>query len=111
MESLLADEAEAAAGKGKKGGKAPAKKDDKKGSAGKKGAGKGDEAGEKVEEVVGSAFVPAIETAVAEYVARWQDKDERENFAQTYDAELAKEELRPLVFEEVRRQVRRGGRQ
>lgn len=34
-----------------------------------------------------------------------QDRDESSNFAQRYDAELVKEELRPIVFEETRLQV------
>ncbi len=62
----------------------------------------------KVEEVISSTFVPAIEAAISEYVARWQDRDETDNFAQHYDEELVREELRPLVFEEVRKQVRAG---
>jgi hypothetical protein len=40
------------------------------------------------------------------YYANKQDRDEGSNFAQSYDPELVKEELRPLVFEEVRQQVR-----
>lgn len=50
-----------------------------------------------------------------EFVAKWQDRDEGENFHQKYDAELVKDELRPIVFEEIRLQVgllsvRAGGR-
>ena len=52
-----------------------------------------------------SAFVPLIEAAVAEYAAKWRGRDEAANAAQAHDPELAKEELRPLVFEEVRLQV------
>lgn len=36
---------------------------------------------------------------------RWQDKDESGNFWQKYDPELVKEEVRPLVFEEIRQEV------
>jgi hypothetical protein len=35
-----------------------------------------------------------------------QDRDEGSNLSQAHDPELVKEELRPLVFDEVRRQVR-----
>lgn len=35
-----------------------------------------------------------------------QDRDEGDNFTQRHNPELVKEELRPLVFEEVRQQVR-----
>ena len=41
-----------------------------------------------------------------EFVAKWQDRDETDNFFQKYDAELVKDDLRPLVFEEIRLQVR-----
>lgn len=34
-----------------------------------------------------------------------QDRDESDNFNQKYDAELVKDELRPIVFEEIRQQV------
>lgn len=60
---------------------------------------------EPVEEVVTSLFIPDIEDAVEEYVVKWQDRDERDNFFQKYDPELVKDELRPIVFEEVRQQV------
>lgn len=40
-----------------------------------------------------------------EFVAKWQDRDESANFFQRHDAELAKDELRPIVFEEIRMQV------
>lgn len=59
---------------------------------------------------MGSVFVPSIEAAVQEFVAKWQDRDESANFFQAYDAELVKDELRPIVFEEIRVQVRYGSR-
>lgn len=34
-----------------------------------------------------------------------QDRDESDNFNQKYDPELVKDELRPIVFEEIRQQV------
>ena len=52
-----------------------------------------------------SVFVPVIEAALAEYVSKWQDRSEGDNLSQAHDPELVKEELRPLVFEEVRQQV------
>lgn len=78
--------------------KAPAKKDAKK-----KGK---DEAAEVVKEAaVTNIFVPDIEIAVQEFVAKWQDRDESTNFAQKYNPDLVKDELRPIVFEEIRLQV------
>lgn len=66
---------------------------------------KGEVVEEKVEEKVTSIFVPALEAAVQDFVAKWQDRDESANFFQKYDAELVKDELRPIVFEEIRQQV------
>ncbi|KIY95572.1 hypothetical protein MNEG_12391 [Monoraphidium neglectum] len=116
VESLIAESAAAAAagaGAGKKGGAAAAagkrggadakKGGDKKGAGGGKDGG---DAGPVVEETIGSAFIPLLEAAVAEYVAKWQDRDEGSNLSQAHDPELVKEELRPLVFDEVRQQVR-----
>lgn len=60
---------------------------------------------EKKEEVVTSVFIPDIEDAVQEYVVKWQDRDERDNFIQKHDPDLVKDELRPIVFEEIRQQV------
>jgi hypothetical protein len=56
-------------------------------------------------QVVPSVFVPDIEAAVQDFVAKWQDRDESLNFAQRYDPDLVRDELRPLVFEQVRKQV------
>lgn len=53
-----------------------------------------------------SRFVGAVEGAVSEFVAVWQERDEAANWEQRHDEELIREELRPLVFEEVRKQVR-----
>lgn len=69
---------------------------------GKKGA----EVVEEVkEETITSVFVPSIEASVHEFVAKWQDRDETDNFLQKYDQELVKDELRPIVFEEVSKPV------
>ena len=94
-------------GKGKgKAEKGNEKKADAKGKDKGKGKGKGKEpAGEAPVETVTSIFVPEIEQAVQDFVAKWQDRDESMNFAQKYDPDLVKDEVRPIVFEEVRRQV------
>ncbi|GBF95030.1 hypothetical protein Rsub_07531 [Raphidocelis subcapitata] len=117
LESLLADAAAAEGGKAGKGGKGKPAGGGKQGAgagADKKGAAKGGKGGKDagaegaaaaVEETIGSAFVPLIEAVVADYVAKWQDRDESSNAEQRFDPELAKEELRPLVFDEVREQV------
>jgi hypothetical protein len=57
------------------------------------------------EACITSVFIPVIEAALAEYVGKWQERPEGDNLAQSHDVELIKEELRPLVFEEVRQQV------
>lgn len=95
--SLLEDAGDGK-GKDKKGGD---KKADKKDAKGKKGA---EEEEVKVEKVT-SIFVPSIEASVHDFVAKWQDRDEKDNFFQKFDNDLVKDELRPIVFEEVRIQV------
>ncbi|DBA81732.1 hypothetical protein WJX77_003084 [Trebouxia sp. C0004] len=83
-------------------------------AAGKKGAkkapekpkGKGEAVQEKKEETVSSVFVSDLEAAVKVFVEKWQDHPEGANaLAQKHEAELVRQELRPLVFEEVRLQV------
>ena len=96
VSSLLEDGGD---GKGKD--KKAEKKPDKKDPKGKKGA---EEEEVKVEKVT-SIFVPSIEASVHDFVAKWQDRDEKDNFFQKFDADLVKDELRPIVFEEVRVQV------
>lgn len=87
-------------------GKGKEEKGKGKGKGGKgKGKGKEEAAEEGKEEVVSSIFVPDIEKSVQEYVVKWQDRDESTNFFQKYDSELVKDELRPIVFEEIRLQV------
>lgn len=39
------------------------------------------------------------------YTSKWQERDEQNNFSQRHDVELVKEELRPVVFQEIRDQV------
>ena len=55
-----------------------------------------------MEETISSQFVPALEAAVQDYVTKWQDRSEAGNFSQKHDPELIKDELRPIVFEEIR---------
>jgi IQ and AAA domain-containing protein len=78
-----------------------------KGKAKGKGKGKDGAAAEDAApaELISSIFVPEIEQSVQDYVAKWQDRDESMNFAQKYDPDLVKDELRPIVFEEIRLQV------
>ena len=42
---------------------------------------------------------------VQEYEETWESRDETENFQQRHDVELAKDVVRPGVFEEIRKQV------
>merc|ERR1712078_769300 len=69
------------------------------GAAGGGKGGKGGKGG------IPSRFIGDIEAAVQQYVVKWQDRDERDNFFQKHDAQFVKEELRPVVFEEVRKEV------
>lgn len=53
-----------------------------------------------------SAFVGDLEAAVKLFVEKWQDHPEGANaLAQKHEPDLVRQELRPLVFEEVRLQV------
>lgn len=68
------------------------------------GAGEGEEA--KKDEAVTSAFVPDLEAAIKVFVEKWQDHPEGPNaLAQKHEPDQVRQELRPLVFEEVRLQV------
>ena len=77
---------------------------DKKAAAAAKGKDKGKSAEPVVKEMK-SEFIADIEQSVKKFIDRWQDRDESGNFSQKYDPELVKEQLRPLVFEEVRVEV------
>ncbi|XRA98823.1 dynein regulatory complex subunit 11 [Pycnococcus provasolii] len=91
-----------AKGKGGKDAKSPKDKKEKKGKKAKK------EPPPKIDPKdlpVPNFFVPLIEQGVQNFVATWQDKDESGNFWQKHDGELAKEGLRPVVFEKVRLEV------
>lgn len=58
-------------------------------------------------ETISSNFIPLIEASVAEYISKWQERPAPSgpSWEQQYDAELLKDELRPLVFEEIWQQV------
>lgn len=61
---------------------------------------------EKKDEAVSSAFVTDLEAAIKVFVEKWQDHPEGSNaLAQKHEPEQVRQELRPLVFEEVRLQV------
>jgi hypothetical protein len=55
-----------------------------------------------------SSVLRSLLTICAVRAVRLQDRDERGNFHQKYDGELVKDELRPIVFEEIRLQASRG---
>ena len=52
-----------------------------------------------------SAFALDLEKTVDVYTSKWQKRNEEHNFQQMHDTELVKEELRPVVFEEIRQEV------
>ena len=91
---VAADDEEGGGGGAAGGGKAG-----KAGGEGADGDARGGEGG------IPSRFIGDIEAAVQQYVVKWQDRDERDNFFQKHDAQFVKEELRPVVFEEVRKEV------
>ena len=66
----------------------------------------GSAAEEKKQETVSSAFMGDLEAAVKLFVEKWQDHPEGANaLAQKHEPDLVCQQLRPLVFEEVRLQV------
>ncbi|KAF6264066.1 hypothetical protein COO60DRAFT_270081 [Scenedesmus sp. NREL 46B-D3] len=109
VEELLASEAAAAGDKAKKGGKPSSAAAKKPAGKDARAGGKGDAAaeGSGTSEVISSAFIPLIEGAVAEYIGKWQERPAPggASWELQHDPELLKDELRPLVFEEVRQQV------
>ena len=78
------------------------KKDDKKG--GKKG--KGDDEAEAMPKLQGrTELTDHMAKGVGLYEEIWDGRDESDNFQQKYDVGLAKEVVRPGVYEEIRAQV------
>jgi len=98
VEEVVAEDPKAA--KGKDAGKGKGKD-----AKGKDAKGGGDEPEEEQEEQIPKHFIAQIEQAVEEFTETWHDKEESGNFFQKYDPELVKDALRPVVFEEVRRDV------
>lgn len=78
------------------------KKADKKGKKGKKSA----EEPPEMPALQGKTEVTeAMFTMMQKFEETWEERDESENFKQKYDSELAKELVRPNVYEEIRKQV------
>ncbi|XP_035249034.1 dynein regulatory complex protein 11 [Anguilla anguilla] len=91
--------------KGKKG-----KSSGKEKKKDRKGKGKGKKSDADSEEETGwkmppSSFLPAVVEGANTYKEVWQHRDESQNFTQTFDAQLVREEKRVEVEEEVRVQV------
>lgn len=108
-EPLTEEEAAAAAAAaedgGKKGKKAEKKEKAKKGK-GKKGGGGGDEAGGKEVAMLGpSECVGKFDEFYADYNATWADRDETQNYDQSYDQDMARKEVLPLVEKEKEKVV------
>ncbi|XP_061081840.1 dynein regulatory complex protein 11 [Conger conger] len=94
--------------KGKKGKSGKEGKEKKKKDGKGKGKGKKSDADSEEEEgwkMTPSNFLPAVVEGSNTYKGVWQNRDESQNFTQTFDAELVREEKRVEVEEEVRVQV------
>ncbi|KAJ8350527.1 hypothetical protein SKAU_G00256570 [Synaphobranchus kaupii] len=109
---LAAKEEEKEKRKKKKGekGKSSGKEGKEKKKDGKgKGKGKKSDADAEEEEqgwkMAPSSFLPAMVEGSKTYKEVWQLRDESQNFTQTFDAQLVREEKRVEVEEEVRVQV------
>lgn len=88
----------------KKAEKKPDKKADKKADKGKKGA--KEEKPREMPKLQGkTALTAAMFDMVNEFEDVWENRDEDDNFQQRHDVDLAKDVVRPGVFEEIRRQV------
>lgn len=103
---------EAGAKDAKKGGKDDKKGGDKKGDkkgGDKKGDKKGkdqDDDAEAMPKLQGKTeLTEAMVKAVHEFEDIWDGRDESDNFQQKHDVELAKQVVRPTVYEEIRKQV------
>eukprot|EP00898_Chlorokybus_atmophyticus_P002625 jgi/Chlat1/3363/Chrsp23S00269 len=58
-----------------------------------------------VEENITAGFVSPLQESLSRYSSVWESKDETSNFAQHFDSEMVKAQMRPEVFEEMRREV------
>ena len=95
-EAAKAAEDEAAAGKK---GKKEAKKDKKGKGKGKKGG--GDDDGDTQSAKIGpSECVQKFDEFYKDYNDTWADRDETENYDQSYDRDMARKEVLPLVEKE-----------
>ncbi|XP_076159046.1 dynein regulatory complex protein 11 isoform X2 [Alosa pseudoharengus] len=92
--------------KEKSGNEKKEKKKEKKskGKEKKKNAGEAEEA-EKGWKMTPSNFLPTVLQGTKMFREVWQERDERQNFPQRFDAQLVREEKRLEVEEEVRVQV------
>ncbi|XP_031414007.1 dynein regulatory complex protein 11 [Clupea harengus] len=89
----------------KSGNEKKGKKKEKKGKAkGKKESLEGEEA-EKGWKMTPSSFLPTMVQGTKIYQEVWQERDEKQNFPQRFDAQLVREEKRLEVEEEIRVQV------
>mmetsp|Transcript_22524 Transcript_22524/g.32908 ORF Transcript_22524/g.32908 Transcript_22524/m.32908 type:complete len:897 (-) Transcript_22524:73-2763(-) len=91
-----------------KASKKPEKKADKKDKKDAKGGKKGakEEKPREMPKLQGKTeLTAAMYDLVQEFEEVWDNRDETENFQQRHDVELAKNVVRPGVFEEIRRQV------
>ena len=86
---------------------APAPKDDKKKAASAGGAADGAAAQPNPNALTLAAhpLVRQLSEAVRGYATKWLGRDETDNPDQGYDAAMAREELRPVVEERVKRAV------
>lgn len=89
--------------KGKKPEKAP-KKPDKK-EKGKKGAAKEEKKREMPKLQGKTVLTENMFEMVEDFEEHWESRDEADNFQQRHDVELAKNVVRPGVFEDIRVQV------
>lgn len=95
-------------GGGGKGDKKGGKKDDKKkeGKGKGKGKGKGDKGGgddeEQKDDACSELFSKQVEGAVHDYSNLWRNREDAGDITQRHDANLVRESLRPLIFEEAR---------
>mmetsp|Transcript_73145 Transcript_73145/g.169629 ORF Transcript_73145/g.169629 Transcript_73145/m.169629 type:complete len:852 (-) Transcript_73145:64-2619(-) len=88
---------------GKKGKDDKGKKGkDAKGKGGKKGKGAEPEVQEEPVEVGPSAVVRQFVEQIDQYTKMWENRDERNNFDQRHDVELARKSVYPIVEAELR---------
>ena len=98
-EKAKAEEEEGGKGK-KKGGK------DKKGKGKKKGGGgDDDDGGEKLLKIGPTEVVVKFDEFYQDYSNDWANRDERDNKDQSYDRQMAREEVMPLVQKEYQKEV------